>query len=153
MVRRKGARQRAEPQLTVECRARRTLLIAPRTPHHTSSKMREIVHVQTGQCGNQIGTKVSVPSDSYLYMTSRRAGVRPRTWPFAATSRTCIAGARQAYLQVHIPRAALTPDPVRLVGGGGWGDRDRDVDEHDYLRDSALGGAAPKSRHATFARP
>ena len=27
------------------------------TPHHHTLKMRELVHIQAGQCGNQIGSK------------------------------------------------------------------------------------------------
>ena len=29
--------------------------------------MREIVHLQTGQCGNQIGTKVNIKKKTWIY--------------------------------------------------------------------------------------
>lgn len=51
--------------------------------------MREIVHLQTGQCGNQIGTKVGGDLQVFVRVRSRDGHVEQETWAAGGVTPQC----------------------------------------------------------------
>merc|ERR1712172_301362 len=88
----------------------------PREETHNAAAMREIVHLQAGQCGNQIGAK-------FWEIISDEHGIDPNG-AYAGTSESKARGERLTAGGKFVPRAVLVdlePGTMDSVRSGPYG--------------------------------
>lgn len=132
------------------------------------SAMREIVHIQAGQCGNQIGTKVSrgepsrrsgrLRADREVQQPSEKGALKPTGFLTAPG----LGGGRGAAGSRAAPRSCVAPGAVgqrRREGPGATGIRQlpragpRCVAVGELGRDTDLGGGVPNALLLFFSFP